>query len=56
MQAELVHARFAMAGVAGILFTDVSSVVVCPLMTVRNGKIGGSAGLGNVSIHGGIYV
>lgn len=25
VQAELVHARFAMAGVAGILFTDVSS-------------------------------
>lgn len=24
VQAELVHARFAMAGVAGILFTDVS--------------------------------
>lgn len=26
VQAELVHARFAMAGVAGILFTDVCSV------------------------------
>lgn len=25
VQAELVHARFAMAGVAGILFTDVCS-------------------------------
>ena len=25
VQAELVHCRFAMAGVAGILFTDVSS-------------------------------
>lgn len=26
VQAELVHARFAMAGVAGILFTDVSEI------------------------------
>lgn len=26
VQAELVHARFAMAGVAGILFTDVCSL------------------------------
>lgn len=27
MQAELVHARFAMAGVAGILLTDVSFLI-----------------------------
>lgn len=28
VQAELVHARFAMAGIAGILFTDVSLIVL----------------------------
>lgn len=28
VQAELVHARFAMAGVAGILFTDVGSFLI----------------------------
>lgn len=30
VQAELVHARFAMAGVAGILLTDVISVTTFP--------------------------
>lgn len=32
VQAELVHARFAMAGVAGILFTDVISVTIIPFL------------------------
>lgn len=32
VQAELVHARFAMAGVAGILLTDVISVTIIPLL------------------------
>lgn len=33
VQAELVHARFAMAGVAGILFTDVGALPFCELLS-----------------------
>lgn len=35
VQAELVHCRFAMAGVAGILFTDVSLPIHVPLLFLR---------------------
>lgn len=34
VQAELLHARFAMAGVAGILFTDVGTEMIDRLMLI----------------------
>jgi len=39
VQAELVHCRFAMAGVAGILFTDVSLLTFLSVLSEYSGKL-----------------